>query len=700
MDVSQLPQDIQNAIDPQFAGANNGPVIPGTNMPLPPNSAQNTQAAQPAPVAPDLGAPNAPGSLADKISKAFLEHLAANQPQRPQQQPQPSTGQKIVNGAEGVMTALGDAAHSSDRPGGWLSGVTNVLNARNQRQSGEAQQRFQNEQEAQKTQALVARNQVETVALQRNIHRQDQELREASYKQGAAFTESQRARHDVQDGISQNELTALVKNNPNYLTTHYAKQTSEEAVYDGDGTPMVDSQGNPVMSPIYSLITRATKDGSPNVHTITPEDHDFILKNTGQDIPVNTQYPFDSWMSTNTTALANHNTVAMVNKSREEDMTAEQQRQVQTELADPGVQHAIASVPGKPLGGLYQFQQNADQHLAAIKAQLGTAQQKGDQAAVQQLQQQAQQIQDERKKIDHVVDFGFSTEDKRKFAEDQEKERHDRADEAAKQQEIADKKSATAKFQGNPNLQGPAFLASLQPDEAAVVKQIGTGQMPVTRLDFLAARNPALLSAVAQAYPDFDGSKVQAYTHTYKDFTSGPTSKALNAGSTALEHLQRLYDNTTAGSLIPGSKAARQRENDLINVSAEVARFLNGGTAAPSEKEIEAVKKSLDPTLPFNRRSAIAEETRLIKDKLNNYETQWQNAAPSKAYQAPMPGISPASKRAAEYILNDGKIPQQPQAQLPPAAVQQLKEGVHTTFANGQTWTLQGGKPVQVQGQQ
>jgi len=136
MDVSQLPQDIQNAIDPQFAGANNGPVIPGTNMPLPPNSAQNTQAAQPAPVAPDLGAPNAPGSLADKISKAFLEHLAANQPQRPQQQPQPSTGQKIVNGAEGVMTALGDAAHSSDRPGGWLSGVTNVLNARNQRQAG------------------------------------------------------------------------------------------------------------------------------------------------------------------------------------------------------------------------------------------------------------------------------------------------------------------------------------------------------------------------------------------------------------------------------------------------------------------------------------------------------------------------------------------------------------------------------------
>lgn len=34
---------------------------------------------------------------------------------------------------------------------------------------------------------------------------------------------------------------------------------------------------------------------------------------------------------------------------------------------------------------------------------------------------------------------------------------------------------------------------------------------------------------------------------------------------------------------------------------------------------------------------------------------------------------------------------------LPPQAVAHLSEGQHTTFANGQTWTLQGGKPVKVQ---
>lgn len=45
-----------------------------------------------------------------------------------------------------------------------------------------------------------------------------------------------------------------------------------------------------------------------------------------------------------------------------------------------------------------------------------------------------------------------------------------------------------------------------------------------------------------------------------------------------------------------------------------------------------------------------------------------------------------------------GMAPQQAPAtaasSTPPSSV--LKEGVHTTFANGQVWTLQGGKPVRV----
>ena len=47
-----LPLDVQSVIQPasgnDYSGANNGPVTPGTGLPLPPNMAQNNQAAQPA----------------------------------------------------------------------------------------------------------------------------------------------------------------------------------------------------------------------------------------------------------------------------------------------------------------------------------------------------------------------------------------------------------------------------------------------------------------------------------------------------------------------------------------------------------------------------------------------------------------------------------------------------------------------------
>jgi hypothetical protein len=37
------------------------------------------------------------------------------------------------------------------------------------------------------------------------------------------------------------------------------------------------------------------------------------------------------------------------------------------------------------------------------------------------------------------------------------------------------------------------------------------------------------------------------------------------------------------------------------------------------------------------------------------------------------------------------------QATLPPQAKAQLRDGVTTTFKNGQKWTLQNGQPVRVQ---
>src|SRR5260370_35839231 len=95
-----LPDDVMSALPDQTAAdaAASTPVIPGTRMPIPPT------VAQPAPAAPDIQ----PGSLADKISAAFLQHIASRQPAPPANsdagqraaQSQPSTAQNVVRGAE------------------------------------------------------------------------------------------------------------------------------------------------------------------------------------------------------------------------------------------------------------------------------------------------------------------------------------------------------------------------------------------------------------------------------------------------------------------------------------------------------------------------------------------------------------------------------------------------------------------------
>lgn len=164
--LSGLPQSVQDSInqsDPSLQGASNGPVLPGTGMPLPPNQAQNLQAAQTPPAAPEIGSTIAPGSLADKISAAFLQHLAQRQPPPPPStQPQQSRGQRVASGinnvVSGVSNALGDASHSGDKPGGWLTGVENVMAARSARIAGTKQRDFENKQEAAKNDALIPKS--------------------------------------------------------------------------------------------------------------------------------------------------------------------------------------------------------------------------------------------------------------------------------------------------------------------------------------------------------------------------------------------------------------------------------------------------------------------------------------------------------------------------------------------------------------
>lgn len=174
-------------------------------------------------------------------------------------------------------------------------------------------------------------------------------------------------------------------------------------------------------------------------------------------------------------------------------------------------------------------------------------------------------------------------------------------------------------------------------EQPELVDAIGTGHAAPERLGYMLTRNPALLEAVVKKYPDFDSSKLQSYAKTYQDFTSGHVSKSLNAGSTALQHLSELDALNTDASRIPGTRDYQAYENKVDTVATELATFYAGGNA-PTEKAVANLKKTLDAT--FNRHAAILTQAQSMDDKLNSYKIQWENAAPSKAYEAKMPYIS------------------------------------------------------------
>lgn len=219
---------------------------------------------------------------------------------------------------------------------------------------------------------------------------------------------------------------------------------------------------------------------------------------------------------------------------------------------------------------------------------------------------------------------------------------HNQTEEQQKAEELAQKKQAGGDYKGDPTLSGPAFLASLPPDQQNIVKMIGEGRAPLNNPGYVIARKPEILNAVEQAYPgQFDGSKVKAYQDTYHDFTAGKSADALTNGGTALQHLAELKELNTAYSRLPIGSDKSAFESKLNQVVGELAQFYKENNIPGAEH----LRSNLGSKIGF-RDSAINTAAGSLGDKLYEMKTRWTNAAPSKAYEAGMPNVSPGAKQA------------------------------------------------------
>lgn len=272
----------------------------------------------------------------------------------------------------------------------------------------------------------------------------------------------------------------------------------------------------------------------------------------------------------------------------------------------------------------------------------------------------------------------------------------------------AEKDRADAQKAGEETKTLQSVNGGAQPGGQSVVDVIGQGRATLQQLRFLIGKNPALMNAVAQKYPDFDGSKVDAYLKQYANFTSGKAGIAMNSGSTALQHLNELYEMNSVASHIPGSAAWRAYHDKARTVAQELGQFYGTSTIP----EIEGIYSELTPNLPNNRQSAIKTQAGSMIDKMGEYLNQWKNAAPSKAYEAQMPGLSDRAKAAYKFFdpkraqefeeelrPSSARVPepQQQASATPPGATQEVHQGgpngpLIGHIVNGQYVPLEGGK--------
>lgn len=385
------------------------------------------------------GAPD----LASAVASAFMKHLTVNQPPpvsavvakqkaaaeeakpvEERAQPAPgSFGDKLSRANDNLGSALSDASHATDRPGGWLSGVTNTLAARQQRIAQE-----------QKDAVLMAKSQAETVAMHRNFYQQDQAHRTDFYNGNQKFVDKYKASHDTEDGVTQSELTSRMQKDAKFPSKYFVRATGESPVFNADGTEQKDKNGNPVTIPTYTVVTQATKDGSPDDKTIDANEAGEYSKYLGLKYPEGTKLTSAQYNALDVQAKSARNAATILQNTNGKELNSDQMAAVRPYLTDPTIQHAIAAKPGNVYAGIQEGLQNADEHISHAMMEAQAAKGDKDQQWYDEAQAKVSQFREEREKLLTFSNMAVSP----KQIEDYNKKSDDAADMLKDMQKKAD----------------------------------------------------------------------------------------------------------------------------------------------------------------------------------------------------------------------------------------------------------------------
>ena len=141
-----------------------------------------------------------------------------------------------------------------------------------------------------------------------------------------------------------------------------------------------------------------------------------------------------------------------------------------------------------------------------------------------------------------------------------------------------------------------------------------------------------------------------------------------------------------------GSTGTAEERQGFANTAANLANAPEQTTQAIGTLKNMLGRQLTDMALQYHGATGRSDFTRRY---VAPDVAQYLEIAPEGGPPAPAPGTPPTP---APTSTGTSASPAGGAATtLPPQALAQLKEGMHTTFANHQVWTLQNGKPVRVQ---
>ena len=228
-----------------------------------------------------------------------------------------------------------------------------------------------------------------------------------------------------------------------------------------------------------------------------------------------------------------------------------------------------------------------------------------------------------------------------------------------------------------------------------------------------------------------EGSKaaIRGFGEDVKERRKGELASMAAAAEQARKARQEKLEDVAAGERLFKEDTEAEYRNAVLNKTTDYQRRYNNylpkvmkdlKTKDPNDPEVMAetarrVDLSIGAAAAKIEQKGVEDEgtrannaAKLAKDKLKEttYQLELIKAKTPEAQNAirlrvlneerRAQGLGPLGGLPADFGGSAAPASSQASA-LPPAAVSQLKEGFVTTFANGQKWTLQNGKPKQVQ---